>query len=251
MLMKCLYAIVVSFLLCASTFAQGLETTPELENFKYHVKQIEEFMERFNGETSLFDKDKPDWQQKNLMLLFERDVYVKRKTDADHFIAQAISRRARLHFNDSTWLAEAECNAEYAGKPTRVTLLLSLESAGEGMLKWVLCGAEGKVLALSPQKSVAGLKISPVDHELNFISLSAATTRDAVNIACYKGRSIQVDKLSVFLALVHERRLKIHSVQNLRFHFNTHGLSFIVSSYDKKGINSGWLISNFQVNEDE
>lgn len=251
MIMKRLYAIAVCLLMYASAFAQGLETTPELENFKYHVKQIEEFMERFNGEVSLFDKKSPDWQQKNLMLLFERDVYMKRRTDADYFIAQAIQRNVRLNFNDSTWLAEATCEADYAGKPTKVKLWLSLESAGKDMLKWVLCGAEGKLLELKPQKAGLGLKISPVDHELNFMSLSSITNREASNIVYYKGRAIQVDQLSVFLALVHERRLKIRHVQNLQFHFNIHGLSFIVSNFDKEEINSGWLISNFQVNEDE
>ena len=46
--MKCLYAIVVSFLLCASTFAQGLETTPELEDFKYQKQYAMQRVNEFN-----------------------------------------------------------------------------------------------------------------------------------------------------------------------------------------------------------
>lgn len=219
----------------------------ELANYKFRVKQIGEFMERFNLKEIIIDRNDSLWKQKNLTMLFNRDSYIKSRATADIFIKNVIRDSVTLHYNDTNWYAEAECNAKLNGKAVSVTLSLKVEHIERDLYKWVITGAKSKALALSPDKVNPGLKISPVDNEVNFMSLNHITTVEARNIKNYTEKDSHVDEFSVFLALIFQKALSIENVQRLVYHFqNVAGYSFAVQHYERDNMNAGWLISDIE-----
>ena len=53
--------------------------------------------------------------------------------------------------------------------------------------------------------------------------------------------------LSAFFALIHSGVLQIEYVENLTYcFFNVPGYVFLVNDFNRKGINSGWLISSYK-----
>lgn len=222
-------------------------TSVELENYKFRVKQISEFMERFNGKLSIVEKSDANWRKKNLILLFDRDTYMKNPKGAELLVSKIIADSLTINYNDTTWLAEAECNATLNGKDTKITLYLAVERIKGDMYKWVIKGANGNLLQLKPDKVNGGLKISPVDNELNFMQLSHITSVEARNIINYKSNDTKIDPLQVFYTLVYEKKLTIKNVQRLKYHFNLKNLSFIVTFFERDNMNAGWLISDYSV----
>lgn len=229
---------------CFSQSIVGAESV-ELKEYAYRVKQIDEFMQRFNGKISVIDKSDKDWQRKNLTLLFNRDLYMARRAEADKFIDEIIQDSITLDFTDSTWIAYAICSATLSGKETKITLSLKTERVKGNIYKWVIFDAEGDVLKNKPQKE--GFRISPVENELNFMALSKITTNQNLNILDYAEKGYEVDQLSVFYTLVYRKLLKINYVSQLKYTFNKlPNREFVVNHYERDGINSGWLISDFK-----
>ena len=141
----------------------------------------------------------------------------------------------------------AHCNALYKGKETTLTLELATEKIKDYMYKWVIVDASGEVLNLKPQKQNPGLAISPVDHEVNFISLRHVTSDEGVNIMNYKGKSPRLDPLSVFFALVQSGALQVKHVRMLEYRFTIAPLyEFTVRNFIRDAMNSGWLIADFK-----
>ena len=219
--------------------------------YRSSVKQIEEFMKRFNLEerNEVFDKE-PDptkRQRLNIKGLFNYELVKSRGPEVEAFVDKILSLNKKLHFADTTWTAIARCKATYQGKTASVTLTLGTEYIGKQMYKWVIKKAEGDILKLKPLKENPGLKISPTDNEINFMSLSHITTVEAKNITNYKANSRQVDGLSVFFCLVANGQLKIQHVEELTYHFIIPNLyEFDVKQFRREALNSGWLISDFK-----
>lgn len=215
-----------------------------LYNYKYHVKQIDEFMSRFNGNSQAFDSTLT--RDKLLISLFDESYYIKNKDLSDKFISSIIANSSKLEFSGENWYAEALCNATYAGKSINLTLELKVERIKDNMFKWVICGAESNVLELSPSKRNPGLIVSPADNEINFMSLSHITKTEHKNILNYTTSYFKPEKLSVFYTLVYNGLVKISNVKALKYHFEIGKYHFTVQYHSRDSYNSGWLISNIE-----
>lgn len=240
----------VAFALCLALTDQtahaqvSIGGTPEFGSYKFRVKQLGEFRERFNMKETTIERSDSLWRQKNLAMLFDCNFYLQHRKLADTFIATVLRDSVRLRPDQRDWWAEAECNVFCDGKKAKLTLILKTESLEGGAYKWVIADAKGKVLELTPDKANPGLKIPALDNEINFMSLSHITSTEARNIKNYTDVEHNIDYFSVFMALVHQKILKIESVQHLTYHFeNVAGYSFVVSHFERDSINSGWLIS--------
>ena len=242
--------LLLSFIMTSLCYSQNLGGSIELEYYKYSVKQIGEFMERFNMQETLVDSNDVQWKQKNLTLLFDRDTYFKMKYVADDFIRKVTTDSVTLHYNSPNWYAEAECKAKFKGTTQTITLYLMVEQIEHEMYKWTIVGAHGDLLQLKPDNTNPGLKISPVDNELNFMSLNHITTTESRNIKNYVAKQFEIDELSVLITLIHQQVLSIEYVQKLTYHFmNVAGYDFDVQYYERNTVNAGWLISNIKINE--
>lgn len=218
-------------------------------DYKIKVKQLDEFMQRFNLHDSpeMFrNKDTLVQKMYCLTALFDFNVVKTRQKEVREFVTSIISNDTKISYTDTTWCAKAECNALYKGKNVTVTLELVTEHVKDFIYKWVIKGASGDVLNLSSVKQNHSMAISPVDNEVNFISLKHITTTESKNILNYKSKNEKTDGLSVFLALVHSGALSIKNVQQLEYVFNIKDYQFTVHNFVRDAMNSGLLISDFK-----
>src|SRR5690606_6709968 len=89
-----------------------------------------------------------------------------------------------------------------------------------------------------------GQFLHPLSHELDFMNLRKAfLNKDSV--AQYTAKKFKPDHLSIFLYEVKRGNLKFKSVQGVKFHFfQLEGWYFELSQFNRRGYNTGWLISN-------
>lgn len=219
-------------------------------DYRLKVKQLDEFMRRFNLQDvpSLFQNEDTLLQESySMTAVFDFQLVKGRKDDVREFVATMLNNNVKLAYTDSNWIAVAHCNAIYKGKETTLTLELATEKVKDFIYKWVIIGASGDVLELKPQKQNPGLAISPVDNEVNFISLNHITSKECQNILNYKGTSAQLNPMSVFFALVNSGQLQIKNVQQLEYKFTIKPYyEFTVRNFIRDAMNSGWLISDFK-----
>lgn len=211
------------------------------------IKQIEEFMARFNREETPIVMDSTTTQKdmKMLALLFDADVLEQRSGEIVEFAETMLRDNVKLHFTDTTWIAIANCKVKYKKKLHDIVLYLRTEHIEGNMYKWVIMQAEGDLLILRPQKRSKSYKISPTDNELYFLQLADITSKEPENILNYSDHRFKIDQTSVFFTLVASGQLQVEYVEEITYYFQTPHYDFSVNYYSKEGINSGWLISDF------
>lgn len=211
------------------------------------VKQIEEFMVRFNREVTpiVMDSTTTHRDVKMLALLFDSDVLKRRSGEVVEFAETMLRDDVKLHFTDTTWIAVANCKVKYKKKQHDIVLYLRTEHIEGQMYKWVIMQAEGDLLLLRPQKRSKSYKISPTDNELYFMQLADITSTEPENILNYSNQRYKPDQTSVFFALVASGQLEVEYVEKITYYFLTPHYNFSVNYYSREGTNSGWLISDF------
>ncbi|MDE7456856.1 MAG: hypothetical protein K2M96_09165 [Prevotella sp.] len=237
--------ILLSILLAGHVPAQQLDTSWQHE-FTEHVKSIDEFMKRFNGEEVYPGLEKTDgnFLKLNLFSLLDHQMNKDAKQNAIPFVSAIINNGVKLNYSDSLWYAEAKCNITYKGKPKTITLFLCPERIKDNKFRWAFCGADGinGNLIDTEHKSA----ISPVEHEIHFMELQSIFKNDRQHIFGYRQNDYKIDQLSVFLTLVYAGQINFISVSELKFHFfNVPDYRFIVEEIGRRGSNAGWLITSF------
>lgn len=259
--MKRKLVLVFAGIIFACKFCLGQVALPDSiwqAEFLFRVKQMDEFMARFNGEESIkidvADSLKP---QVNLLYLFNRDLFATNRDSMQNivetFISRVLESKTKLYYEDGDWLAEVGCNCIYKGQNDTLTLYLKPEKNEEFNYRWVIVGAKGKVLRLLPPKRNRGLEILPNNHEIAFRALSKISSLGSNNILNYAERDYEPNELSSFYALVYADALKIENTGKITYYFfEIPGYTFTVDRFNRKGTNVGWLISNLMLmNEEE
>jgi len=246
----------------SQVFSQvSLDTNKFSENeetqIKMRVKQIDNFFERFNFETDLMDNKIEEGNNsilytKNLLHLFDENLF-KFPDQSLHeniktFIDSSISNHIKLKYEDGLWFAELRCKVNYNGKNENLTLIMQPEKIKDYEYKWVMCAAYADFMNLLPKKENPKLKLSPVDHQLNFMSLSEMTKNQKDNIIKLANKDFCPEELSIFLYLVKTGQLMIEYVDKLEYHFlQVPGFIFTVSHFERNSSNVGWLISKVEI----
>lgn len=236
-------------LLLVSTAAEGRSQIAPIRDrdpieFVLQVKQLGEFIERFNLQLppATMDTTAPHAKERILLSLFDFDYADTHGDEVMEFIGSVLRYGDRIHYGDTSWVAIAQCAVEVGGRPDSIVLVLRTENIDSEMYKWVIVAAEGFPLQLLPEEKSRLYKIFPQENEINFIQLSDITRRNAENILNYADSRFVVDQTSVFYALVATGRLKIQHVQDLQYQFGTSEYTFWVKHYPRHTTNSGWLI---------
>lgn len=239
----------IAFFLLSISFvvsAQQLDTSWQRE-FTEHVKSMDEFMKRFNGEEVYpgLNKEDENFHKLNLFSLLDHKMQQELKSQTLNFVNDIISSGVKLNYADTLWYAEARCDITYKGVPKSITLFLRTERIKDNRFRWALCGADGINNNLIDVKGKSA--ISPVEHEIHFMELQSIFKNDKQRVFGYRQNDYKIDQLSVFLTLVYAGLIQFTSVSETKFHFfNVPDYRFVVEEIGRRGSNAGWLITSFK-----
>lgn len=244
--MKSTISFCLLFFVSAIVSAQQLDMSWQRE-FTEHVKSMDEFMKRFNGEEAYpgLDVEDESFRKLNLFSLLDHNMQQNLKSQAQSFVNDIIASATKLNYADTLWYAEAKCDITYKGVSKNITLFLRTERIKDNRFRWVFCGADGINGNLIDVKSKSA--ISPVEHEIHFMELQSIFKHDRQHVFGYRQNDYKVDQLSVFLALVYAGQINFVSVSETKFHFfNVPDYRFVVEEIGRRGSNAGWLITSFE-----
>ena len=146
------------------------------QQLEVRVKQIDEFMTRFNFSTSYDGKSisvDSDVKRKKLNILSLLDWSVFRTQQktllpiAEEFCDTICSRHPKISYAESDWFASVDCSAMYKGKSTGLTMLLKPEQIQNDEFKWSIIGVECKAIntsTINSYKQQSKAFISPAEH---------------------------------------------------------------------------------------
>ena len=241
-----------------NSFAQFYLGSPfDEQKLQMRVKQLNQFFDRFNYERDIENKaitgNKNRLERQHYIAnLFNKEMVMNAPDSVFQIYMQFIETATDslnpvyLHFADTNWVAQADCKVMLKGKPAKITLFLKTKQIAGDRYKWFVSDVAGDILNLQPEKQGDDIMISPVDNELNFMSLSSEMTNlHRKSIVNYMNDGYKVDKISVFNSLIYYDLLKIEYVEQLVYHFNqVRGFIFSVTHFERQSDNVGWLISN-------
>jgi hypothetical protein len=261
MYIKLLMLLCFSSLLTEGPFAQTIESNSNRErNFAFEVKQIDEFLERFNYEknsliVSFVKLKYPDIiidRESLVQGLFNRQNKSWVTTDLDSFL-QTVTREPEpvyLDFYDHDWYAETLCKFKYKGKLIDVMILMKIQQTSNGGAKWMIVHAYSRLFApenisIKLPGNESGKKfLNPMSHATNFISLSKALN-DKPNVLDYLDSNfLRSGSSRAFLKELLNNQLHYQYVKEIKYHFlQVDGWIFTVNYFNRQSINSGWLIN--------
>ena len=231
---------------------------------KGRIKQIEEFISRFNFEETwdgkvIKDKSNLEYRKKNIRSLFDYDKY--RNNDdsfsptVEKFARFVVDNNYTLHYEDSTWTAIVKCNATICEKNESLTLYLQTKQQTEKEYFWVIKDVTGNIfssLSENDDNKKNRLFISPMEHEIGFIGILDKPYQGA-DMKRMIANSYTSSRLSMLAILMEAGLLKLKTIQHVSFTFSSvPGWFFTVSRKEKKdSYNTGWLITNITETETE
>jgi hypothetical protein len=229
--------------------------------FVFEVKQIDEFIERFNDIqntllrqylsrrypgiiirrqsllNSLFDRQGKYWKMK------DRKIFVKQIVDS--------TRPAFLNFYNDDWYAELLCKFKFKGNDTDVTLILKVQKTPNGGSKWIIASAYSNSIEPSAdtfklsKKYTPGKFLNPISHATDFAGLSKAF-ENKEEVQDYLDSSFLKYPFSkAFMKSMLNRQLQFLYIRKISYHFfQVNGWEFTVNNFQRNSMNSGWLISS-------
>jgi hypothetical protein len=238
-------------------------TTDNSSIFQYEVKLIEEFIERFNDNSSsyirqqcrsMFGTDSMITRNKVLKSLVNK---IDCRGDTAQFFRQ-VADPAHPHFlsfTDSTWYAETQCTFLYNKKLVKIPITLHMKTVNGGS-EWMIAGI-GKSdifnskIAVPPIPVTKGSRtpdyIPTSSYGTNFVVFSYVLSSKMVPSDYFDGPLLATPRAQQFIALIKQHKLTFKYAKNIKYHFyQVDQWVFTVEQFKRKDTNSGWLISNLQ-----
>lgn len=243
--------------LCAQTRTMGAFELDETELYAM-TKQVSQFFSRFNNEEDQFGKKynpgtkeyRNSQKRKQILpLLFDNENARTTSALRDYFIDDLTKPKSGnyLEFLNGRWYAEVSATFIHEGRVVNIILFLMIEKENLGS-KWVLTNVYYPAFnKLFPEGELAEREkhfLHPMSHELDFMNIYKAFNEPQV-IEYYGRKSFHPDFLSLFFYEIKMGRIKFKSVDQLKFHiYQIESWYFEVAYLNRKGNNSGWLITN-------
>lgn len=221
---------------------------------EFRVKQIDEFMQRFNYETDYKGdapanpNDKAD-RKKNMLTLFNLDKFSKQNNEidsvAESFLDYIIDNNITLHYEDTTWYAKAKCSLTYEGRQHDAILTLKTERVKDVIFKWVIVDISSPLFKQFPTEMKDSVTISPAEHGISFITIPGTLNLNKSSVGSTFANGYYRSNLCVFDFLMATGKLKVNIIKQVTFHFKLPEAEFDVELIEKeKSYNQGWLINN-------
>lgn len=254
----------IKLILLFISLFQSIAFSQDWDNhvFAHQVKQIDEFLGRFNGDTStlIYEyrmRNFPDLPMDRIQLLLT--LFDQRKPDWDTTLIRAFvddvvngGNTTTLSFYDEDWYAKLFCSMRYKGNPEKVILTLQVEHDESYASKWVIRGVDADFLELSIDDQ-DGLILNPSSEGTDFINLRKLFSADKNTIRGYLYRNFRAGKMALFIQELLDGHIDYDQIDKITYHFlQINGWSFTVSKFLRDDPNSGWLISSLKpMNEKE
>jgi hypothetical protein len=262
--MKYLILIVVLVLYVVPLTRAQTVLFPYEENFAWQVKQIDEFMDRFNNAdyTPIRQYVKDQYKIEDvsrtdvLRSLFNLEKKQWNKPDIVRFLSQVSDSLPPpyLDFYDIDWYAELRCRGMQHGKQVFFTLVLSIDlDEDTGGSRWIINSVNADFL---PQATPEGLAfavdetydaskaLQPTSFGTDFMNLVSAL-KDTAHLESYVVRGAVDQPLTAFLNQLYRRELTFRQVDHIVYHFlQVDGWVFQVQDFHRATTNSGWLIND-------
>ncbi|WP_309641457.1 hypothetical protein [Flavobacterium sp.] len=248
-------------------FAQSYEKE-YVTLFAWEVKQIDEFIERFNDSDDALIKEYNKEYQPKVVLTREKllkSLFNASKTDWNYteitsFVQQVITSNPPLllDFNAENWYANVTCTVLWKGKPKTVLCKLKIMNLPDGSCKWVLSDvsakfllpkdANGKPLPIEqPQLPMPNNKLgslNPMSHTNDFLNIDMVS-ENTKNLSNYIEPSAHYsDMMSAFIRQILNKNLKILQTNYISYVFcQIDGWKIEIQQFNRPTKNSGWLIN--------
>jgi hypothetical protein len=246
-------------------FSQVFENTAGAreKRFIYEVKQIDEFFERFNDDSSSFIREvyrsyrtKFNIDRASLIKsLFNYETKTWSQGIIDSFVNTALSTQmpSRNNFYGENWFAEAGCKFLYQSVEIEIPVILRIFTDEQRRSRWVIIGVRSHSIrtesAAIPNTSEKNKQkfISPSSHANYFIELGKVFD-DKENLNSYFENSLLARKNAlVFYNAILQDKIKFMHVKSIRYHFlQVSNYIFTVEHFQRKELNAGWLINSLQ-----
>lgn len=262
--MKHYWLSVCWMLLFAPAMAQTIGSTLGNESLLYaETKQVNQFFRRFNGEEDLkglrYYPSNDHYRNRSIRkryfeLLFDLESVHVTAEQKTQFTREMLDKEHPdfLDFHGGDWFAEVKTRFIRDGQEDYLWLFLRLEQDGLGY-KWSITNVYyppySDAFANSKNKEKF---LHPMSHELDFMNLIKVFS-DKQRVEEYTAREYNPDYLTLLLYDIKTNRMKFKSVMNVKFHFfQAPGWYFELANFNRKGGNTGWLISNLiEINQEE
>ncbi len=222
------------------------------EKFNYEIIQLEEFIDRFN-----FDNDTKllkylavnfpeiEIERKGFLITLFDNFDINYKESLIKSFINVVCDSANpqyLNFYNNNWYAEVSCIIEFNQQIDTGKIILKNQFYSDSSSKWVISAIDSELLELPKSKDSSKI-ITPVSHGTDFIALNDVF-KDGVNVQNYMEDDYPIDKLTYFLTLLYYHKIKLKQINKVRYHFlQIPEWAFTIDYYNRKELNSGWLIS--------
>ena len=235
--------------------------------FAWEVKQVDEFIERFNNDKSAFINEYLKKNNSAPRLTRERmikSLFNAKGSDWNYqqitdFIKQVnnASSPQYLDFKGENWFAKVNCRATYNGQSCTAVLILKVVNFPDGSSKWVIVdmkfadksrvafsNKDASALLPCPNPIDPSVSLDPMSHATGFMNIDLVTQRPE-NIGNFVIDSGDRSKnLNLFIDACLKNNLKIIQVANISYSFlQIKGWRIEVKQFTRHSLNSGWLIS--------
>lgn len=246
----------------SQTYEKEFETL-----FAWEVKQIDEFIERFNNIESTLIKKYTEKNKTPIKLTREKIIKSLFNSSQKDWNFQEISSFINqvdnpkdpqfLDFNNDNWTAILDCAVISKGKAHNATLKLKIKNLSDGSCKWEIIDVEASFLNQFPRSKEVDVKqpiipkaistkdyLTPISNTNDFMNIDMVSDNPK-NISNYIATSNQYsDNMCSFINQCLSKELKIVQVNTVSYSFfQIKGWEIVVKKYDRETKNSGWLIS--------
>ena len=237
--------------------------------FAWEVKQIDEFIERFDDKDSTLIKlynqkhnpSVPLTREKLIKSLFNAERKDWNYPEIIDFIREVQDKEhpQYLDLDKDDWFASLNCTVAWKGKAEKALLRLVIQKDLIGGYKWVIADVDAKFLnsggangatttdtsqPVLPGAMDADAALNPMSHATDFLNLDMIT-REPRNIANYIVKSDRYgNDFCLFIKEILDDHLKLLTVNTITYDFlQIKGWDIQIQQFNRPGKNSGWLIS--------